>query len=259
MYCMQTLMINKNILTILFTFITLTLTGCCFHRTCPMLPKTWNANKCNTKSLEDNNKQAKLHVMVMYNEGPCSHVALRLYSQEKGPIFWDPAGGFANEQGNFGNDQGNENDEDYELSINNPSNLNSIRLNDIITKKAPSINEYLEWRRIIHTHAAEIFEFNISETEAVNLWDILRNGTTRSHPKGKFHTNAMGGTCGLSIAKFLHRFAEDIIKVNSAFYPHNLARQLYKQNPDRVIIYRDGQLDYYIPLENVNLAYQKMK
>jgi len=113
--------------------------------------------------------------------------------------------------------------------------------------------------RIIHTHAAEIFEFNISETEAVNLWDILRNGTTRSHPKGKFHTNAMGGTCGLSIAKFLHRFAEYIIKVNSAFYPHNLARQLYKQNPDRVIIYRDGQLDYYIPLENVNLAYQKMK
>ena len=255
------MMIKKNISAIIFIFITIFPISCCFHRTCPMLPRTWSANECNSKSLEDNDKQAKLHVMVMYNEGPCSHVALRLYCQDKGPIFWDPAGGFANEQGNYGMNQGNvdNEDEDQELSINNSSTVNSIRFNDVTTKKAPSINEYLAWRKTIKTHAAEIFEFNISEAEAENLWDILRNGTTRSHPKGKFHTNAIGGTCGLSIAKFLHRFAEDIIKVNSAFYPHNLAKQLYKQNPDRVIIYRDGQLDYYIPLENYGLVGQKVE
>ena len=207
-------------------------------------------NECNAKSLEDNAKQAKLQVMVMYNEEPCSHVALRLYSQKRGPIFWDPAGGFANEQGN-------EYTEDQESDFNESSNVDSIRLNDIIIKSAPSINEYLAWRKFINTHAAEIVEFNISEDEAENLWAILSNGSKRSHPKGEFHTNAIGGTCGLSIAKFLHRFAEDIIKVNSVLYPHNLAKQLYKQNPDRVIIYRDDQLYYYIPSENVGLIGQK--
>lgn len=245
------MMIKNNIFIILFTFVAVIHTGCCFHRSCPMLPKTWNANECNAKSLEDNDKQAKLQVMVMYNKGPCSHVALRLYSKRRGPIFWDPAGGFANEQDNFDNEQGNENNEDHELSINNSGNADSIRQDDIIIKSVPSINEYLAWRKFINTHAAEIFEFNISEDYAENLWTILRNGTKRSHPKGKFHTDAIGGTCGLSIAKFLHRFADDIIKVKSVLYPHNLAKQLYNQNPDRVIIYRDDQLYYYVPSENV--------
>ena len=64
-----------------------------------------------------------------------------------------------------------------------------------------------------------------------------------------WNANAIGGTCGLSIAKFLHRFADDIIKVNTVLFPHNLAKQLYKQNPDRVIIYRDEKLYYYSPSE----------
>ncbi len=63
----------------------------------------------------------------------------------------------------------------------------------------------------------------------------------------------------MSIAKFLHRFAEDIVEVDTVFFPHNLAKQLYKQNLDRIIIYRDEQLNYYIPLENNRLLSQKEK
>jgi len=59
-----------------------------------------------------------------------------------------------------------------------------------------------------------------------------------------------GGLCGLSVAKYLHRFAEDIVKVETVWHPHSLAKQLYKENPDRVIVYRDKQLSYYIPSEN---------
>jgi hypothetical protein len=59
-----------------------------------------------------------------------------------------------------------------------------------------------------------------------------------------------GGTCGLAIARFLHRFAENIVEVDTVLYPHNLAKQLYRENPDRVIVYRDNHLYYYIPSEN---------
>ena len=59
-----------------------------------------------------------------------------------------------------------------------------------------------------------------------------------------------GGTCGLVVAKFLHRFAGDIVVVNTVLYPHNLSKQLYKGNPDRVIVYRNDHLSYYIPSEN---------
>jgi hypothetical protein len=61
----------------------------------------------------------------------------------------------------------------------------------------------------------------------------------------------------VSIAKFLHRFAEDVVEVNTVFFPHNLAKQLYKQNPDRIIIYRDEQLYCYIPPGNNRLVSQK--
>ncbi len=32
--------------------------------------------------------------------------------------------------------------------------------------------------------------------------------------------------------------------------PHNLAKRLYKENQDRVILYRDGRFSFYIPSEN---------
>jgi len=118
-----------------------------------------------------------------------------------------------------------------------------------LSKKVPGLNQYLDWRKRIDTHAVEIFEFNIPDEQAEEIWNILRYGTKRSHPKGRFSTNAMGGG-GFSVAKFLHRFAEDIVKVDTVWHPHNLAKQLYDENPDRVIIYRDGHLSFYIPSEN---------
>ena len=94
------------------------------------------------------------------------------------------------------------------------------------------------------------FEFNIPDEQAEEIWTILRYGTKRSHPKGRFSTNAMGGLFGFSVAKFLHRFGEDIVKVDTVWHPHNLAKQLYKENADRIIIYRDGHLSFYIPSGN---------
>ncbi|MFQ5712604.1 MAG: hypothetical protein ACE5GU_01060 [Candidatus Scalinduaceae bacterium] len=209
-----------------------------------MLPSTWNAHECNAKSLEDNPEQSKLHVMVMYHRTSCKHTALRLYCRTKGPLFWDPAGAFAKHVRYVG--PAARHNRDFATT----PYMDSERRDDVISEKVPTINQYLTWRKLINTHAVEIFEFNIPDDEAEELWTILRYGTKRSHPKGSFGTHAIGFTCGLSVARFLHRFAEDIVEVDTVFFPHNLAKQLYKGNPDRVIIYRDEHLYYYIPSEN---------
>jgi len=208
-----------------------------------MLPSTWYGNECNAKSLEDNSKQSKLHVMIMYRGASCVHTALRVYCRSNGSLFWDPAGGFASCHRYAGQARRYRR---YEA----PVNEGPVRENDVLVEKAPSLNQYLDWRKRIDTHAVEIFEFNISDEQAEEIWTIIRYGTKRSHPKGRFSTNAMVGLCGLSVAKYLHRFAEDIVKVDVVWHPHSLAKQLYKENPDRVIIYRDEQLSYYIPSEN---------
>ncbi len=238
-------MLKKNILIVLFILGVSLHAGCCFHRSYPpMLPTTWNGNECNAKSLEDNPEQTNLHVMVMYHRTSCKHTALRLYCRTKGPLFWDPAGAFATQVRYLG--PAARHNRDFATK----PYMDSERRDDVISEEVPTINQYLAWRKLINTHAVEIFEYNIPDDEAEELWTILQYGTKRSHPKGSFSTKAIGLTCGLSVARFLHRFSEDIVEVDTVFFPHNLAKQLYKENPDRVIVYRDEQLSYYIPSEN---------
>ena len=225
---MATYFDTKKILIVLFLFGVGINAGCCFHSLYPpMLPGSWNANECDPKSLDDKPGQAKLHVMVMYHKNSCKHTALRLFCPSKGPLFWDPAGAFATKR--------------Y---------MDAKRTDDVMSEKVPTLNQYMDWRKAINTHAVEIFEFNLTDSEAEELYTILHYGTKRSHPKGRFSTKAIGLTCGLSVARFLHRFAEDIVEVDTVFFPHNLAKQLYKENPDRVVVYRDDHLSYYIPSEN---------
>ena len=237
-------MLKKIILVVLFILGISLQAGCCYHRlNPPMLPKAWYGKECNAKSLEDNPEQSKLHVMVMYRGVSCVHTTLRVYCRTKGPVFWDPAGGYAARHRHAGQAR-------RHLRYKAPVKDGPVRENDVFAEKVPSLKQYLDWRKRIDTHAVEIFEFNISDEQAEEIWTILRYGTKRSHPKGRFSTNAMGGLCGFSVAKFLHRFAEDIVNVEAVWHPHNLAKQLYKETPDRVIIYRDGHLLFYIPSEN---------
>ncbi len=238
-------MILKNISIAILIFTAGLLSGCCFHNAYPpMLPSTWNGNECDFESLEDNPEQSRFHVMIMYHKTSCKHTALRLYCRTKGPLFWDPAGAFATQIRYLG--PAARHNRDFATK----RYMDSERKDDVISEKVPSLNQYMDWRRIINTHAVEIFEFNITDDKAEELYTILRYGTKRSHPKGHFSTKAIGLTCGLSVARFLHRFAEDIVEVDTVFFPHNLAKQLYYENPDRVIIYREEMLSFYIPSEN---------
>lgn len=239
-------MMFKNISIVVLISGIYLLAGCCFHSSYPpMLPNTWNGKECNMKSLDDNPEQSKLHIMVMYHKASCKHTALRLYCRTKGSLFWDPAGAFATQIRYLG--PAARHNRDFATK----RYMDSERRNDVISERVPSLNQYLDWRKIINTHAVEIFEFKITDVKAEELYAVLRYGTKRSHPKGQFSTKSIGLTCGLSVAKFLHRFAEDIVDVDTVFFPHNLAKQLYLNNPDKVIIYKDGHLSFYIPSENL--------
>ena len=242
---MATYFDTKKILIVLFLFGVSINAGCCFHSSYPpMLPGGWNANECDPKSLDDKPGQAKLHVMVMYHKNSCKHTALRLFCPSKGPLFWDPAGAFATQIRYLGPAAR------HHREFATKRYMDAKRTDDVMSEKVPTLNQYMDWRKAINTHAVEIFEFNLTDSEAEELYTILHYGTKRSHPKGRFSTKAIGLTCGLSVARFLHRFAEDIVEVDTVFFPHNLAKQLYNEKPDRVVIYRDDHLSYYIPSEN---------
>ena len=180
-------MLKKNIISVLFVFGIGLQAGCCYHRSNPpMLPKAWYGKECDAKSLDDNPGQSKLHVMVMYRGTSCVHTTLRVFCQTKGPVFWDPAGGFAAKHHYAGQAR-------RHRRFDAPVKEGPVRENDVLVEKVPGLNQYLDWRKRIDTHAVEIFEFNISDEQAEEIWSILRYGTKRSHPKGRFSTNAMGG------------------------------------------------------------------
>ena len=90
------------------------------------------------------------------------------------------------------------------------------------------------------------------------MYDVLRHGTDDSHPAGIFRSETMGLFCSEAISDFLGRFAGDILTVsNTYFWPNELARTLYTQAPDRVIVFRaaDVPVIYRPPPASPHLSY----
>lgn len=161
-----------------------------------------------------------LQILIMYSPNICSHAALRLQAPDRPPLFWDPAGGYGRE-----------------------GSRTSARSNDIL-EIPPTLNQYLQFRTEIPTDTAEIFEWYISKKDMDGIYTILSTGTGPEHPQGDFSTQGTGFFCASHISDFLNRFGGDIIQVEQNFFPHNLARQLYEQDPGRVILatFRQGRV-----------------
>ena len=103
------------------------------------------------KSLEDDPVQSKLHVMVMYRGTSCVHTTLRVYCQTKGPVFWDPAGGFAAQHHYAGQVR-------RHRRFDVPVKEGPVRENDVLIENVPGLNKYLDWRKRIDTQVVEISE-----------------------------------------------------------------------------------------------------
>jgi hypothetical protein len=196
----------------------------CMHRPTPFLPDDWRPHEASLESLADDPAQARLHVLLMYAPLACSHSALRLHRPGRGVIFWDPGGGYGSE-----------------------GFVEARRWSDLIVTNTPTVAQYLDWREKVPTARTEIFEFDVTDAEADSLWEVLRHGTDRTHPAGRFNTTTTGGACGMALSDFLARFADEVVHVDPVFFPHDLAQQLYQQDPDRVLIWEDGVLREFRP------------
>lgn len=183
----------------------------CFHSPTPFLPENTKTTQSYKALPENTNNSPALQVFIMYGDVQCNHVALRLHVTEEKSIFWDPAGGYGKD-----------------------GSKKVVKRRDVISKKAPDLNDYLLFRTEIPTTALELFEWQIDMEKAERLYNALLKGTDKSHPAGKFDTLGIGLFCGAHISDFLSRFAGDIMAVKKVFYPHELAKQLYKQSPDRI-------------------------
>ena len=197
----------------------LVLIGCTYlpkpHLPAPHLPDSWTATAADDEAIADRPGEARLQVIIAYGPLVDNHAALRLVCPGRPVLFWDPGGGY------------------------NKQTAPHTRWNDIIVQDPPDLSTYLAFRRTHYDTAVEIFEWRITAPQAAALMDVLRNGTDSRHPAGSFRSGTAGLFCSTAISDFLSRFAGDVMTVSKTyFWPNELAKALYTQNPYRVILFR---------------------
>ena len=209
-------MIYKSI----FSLLILLLSASCIHRPLNNLPSDLQSKPLSADEIKDGDK-ATMQIMIVYGGISCSHTTLRLYSPEKGSLFWDPGGGYATHKV-----------------------AKVRRYNDVIKDQVPGIVQYINWRNKLNfaTDAIEIFVFELDDQLALSLWQILDRGSVpKAHPKHPFKTSTVGSFCAHAVSNFLARFCADIVPVKQRFFPHSLAAQLYQKPIHQLIIYQDGE------------------
>lgn len=197
------------------------LIGCAYlpkpHLPAPHLPDSWTATAVDYHDIADRPNKARLQIIIAYGQLVDNHAALRLVCPGRPVLFWDPGGGY------------------------NAQTAPHTRWNDIIIEDPPDLQTYLAFRRTHFDTAVEIFEWRISVDQAAAMYDVLRHGTDGNHPAGIFRSDTPGLFCSTAISDFLGRFAQDTMTLSEKyFWPNELAKALYTQAPDRVIVFRSA-------------------
>jgi hypothetical protein len=187
----------------------------CIHAPAPHLPSTWIGTYTDLESITNRPAKARLQVIIASGVVMDNHTALRLVTPGQPVVFWDPGGGYGTAPGE------------------------DVRRKDLIVVNPPDLETYLPFRWENYDAAVEIFEWDLEPAYAYKLYQTLTQGTEKNHPAGRFTTRSMGLMCSIAVSDFLNRFAADIMDVPTTyFWPHKLARVLYSQSPDRVLVFR---------------------
>jgi hypothetical protein len=215
--------IKRGLIPIWLLFISLIMG--CFHAPAPYRPRSWIATPIDMKSIADSPNQPLLQVIIVYGPAWSHHTALRLVCPGRPVLFWDPGGSYG---------------------ISNPE---EVRSKDLIRINPPDLEMYLQFAWKHSSKEVEVFEWNLTPTRALELYDVLLHGTEKDHPAGRFTTFTIGLFCSAAVSDFLHRFATKEMNVQkSFFFPEDLARVLYTQSPKRVLAFRRGNVQkIYIP------------
>src|SRR4030042_1357432 len=212
--------------TLLFLLLFLSILGltACVHSPAAYRPNSWEKSPVDLKSVADNPNQSLLQVIIVYGPAWCNHSALRLVCKGRPILFWDPGGGYG------------------------VSDSEVVRQGDLIINKPPDLGTYLRYTWEYSTVEVEVFEWDLTVEQAIELHEALLNGTDKNHPAGRFTTPTMGGFCSVALSDFLHRFAAKTMTVPKSFFsPHDLARVLYTQSPKRVLAFRRGTQIMFTP------------
>ena len=213
----------KKIILVLTVFF---LSGC-LHLAAPHAPENWKKNSTIVEPsvLEDDPDKAVLQVLIMSGPIHCAHTALRLYCPGKGPLFWDPAGGYGRE-------------EDYPTV--------ERRYDVFVNNLAPTLNDYLKFRVFLPTATTEIFQWSPDAKTVCGYYDTLANEGLTHRDKSFFNTTSKGVHCNLSVSQFLRDHAEGFSGVEKKFFPHDLSDRLYKLKPEKVYIFKKEKI-YKLP------------
>jgi hypothetical protein len=167
------------------------------------------------ESITNRPEKARLQVLIASGVAWDNHTALRLVTLGQPVVFWDPGGGYGVAPGN------------------------SVRRKDLVVVNPPDLKTYLPFRWKNADAAVEIFEWDLEPAYANKLYEILTQGADKNHPAGRFTTQSVGLMCSIAVSDFLNRFAIEIMDVPKTYFlPHKLARELYSQSPDRVLVFR---------------------
>ena len=89
---------------------------------------------------------------------------------------------------------------------------------------------------------AGVLFVGLIQAQAESLWDILKNGTPKDHPKGRFTHDSAPLFCCIDLSDYLHRFGGDVVQVPRKYaWPRSLSKVLYTQRPRRVVLFRRNE------------------
>lgn len=152
------------------------------------LPSTWVSQPHAIRATIKPVQQARLQVYITDN-----HTALRLVSPTGPEIFWDPGGRYGLVDDDL--------DRPYA-----PLPKGIERGKDLIVSNPPDMETFVRWRWIVEDHRVEVFEWDLPDSDAQTLRDVLLNGTDDIHPAGSFSTSTLPLFCARATSDFLRRF-----------------------------------------------------
>jgi hypothetical protein len=222
---------SKSIAAVLFLAM-LTATGC-FHRPSPFMPDDWPVYAADDDLLAADPEAPRLQIVIGYFDLWPNHAALRLVAPGRPVVFWDPGGGYGVAKPPF-----------------------HPRTRDIIVDGAPDLATYLPFRWYNNDALTEIFEWYLSAAEARRMHHILMAGAgIAPDPAIDFDTETPGFFCAAAISKFLQRFGAPTIRIEQpTISPGRLSRDLYRKQPDRVLLSYRRERPQILVMSNPNAS-----
>lgn len=184
-------------------------------------PQLGGSSVWQASAMAQRDRAPRLQVMIHYSRTHSTHTTLRVTHPGEPAVFWDPGGNYGKTKASYG------------------------RQNDVILDAPPDLPTWWAYRqRWLREPFLTIFEWDLAPQQSRAMRDALLDGALRGNDDPVFYTLRRPGLCNFAVCEFLRRFGPPHIspQLRDNFLPDSLAKQLWKQKPDRVLRY-EGPVD----------------